>query len=106
VLQNDNNDDIWKPLKIPLRFPESVSGLKETKCNPIEISKTESGFLLYNFHHSQSKSFQVPLLQKKLNQIAGKIVTSLFISLRMSPLTSFMCFVALAHLTKTNKDES
>lgn len=106
MLQNDNNDDIWKPLKIPLRFSESVSGLKGTKCNPIEISKTESGFLLHNFNHSQSQFFHVPLFQKKLSQTAGKILTSLLIYLTMSSLNSFVCAVALAHLTKTNKDES
>lgn len=101
MLQNDNNDDIWKPLKIPLRFSESVSRLKGTKCSPIEIQKKESGFLLHTINHSQSNFSPVPLLLNKLSQFAGKKIISSLFHFTLSSLNRRVCTVTLAELTKT-----
>jgi hypothetical protein len=83
VLQNDdNNDDIWEPQKIPLRISESIQKCTGTKYHPVETQKKESGFLPHTITYSQNIFFIAPLLLRKFFQITGKKINlSLAVSL-------------------------
>lgn len=98
MLQNDNNDDIWKPLKIPQCFSESIAKCTGTKNNPIEAQKKESGFLLYTISYSQNKFFHPSLL--KFIQFTGfKIIHSLLV-LKLALMNGHLRPVTLIVSTK------
>jgi hypothetical protein len=99
VLQNDDsNDDIWKPLKIPKCISQSVQRCNGTKHKTIETQKKEPGFLLHTI--SQINFFTIYLL-KKFIHLAGKEIISSLPALQMSLLNSRLCPVTLIASTKT-----
>jgi hypothetical protein len=102
VLQNDNSD-IWKPLKIPDWF----SGLTRcigTKYHPIETQKKESRFLLYTIDQLKINLSASHHPLKKIIHLTGiKIINSL--PAVMFSLNKHLCPVALIAKTKTNKHD-
>jgi hypothetical protein len=98
VLQNDNNDDIWKPLKIPQCVSESIRRCTGTKSKPAETQKSEPGLILYTVNHSYinfTESFLLNFLP-----FAGKNIKS-SLALEQSLLIENFGTAALAFLTKT-----
>jgi hypothetical protein len=96
VLQNDNNDDIWKPLKIPLCVSDSIQRCTGTKCNSTETQKSEPGLIPYTVNHSYSNFTESFLLN--FPPFAGKHIKS-SLALKQSLLAKHFT-AALAFLTK------
>ena len=96
MLQNDNSD-IWKPLKIPLCVSDSIQRCTGTKCNSTETQKSEPGLIPYTVNHSYSNFTESFLLN--FLPFTGKQVKSLP-ALKQSLLTKQFCTAALAVLTK------
>jgi hypothetical protein len=105
VLQNDNSD-IWKPLKIPDWF-SGFTRCIGTKYHPIETQKKESGFLLYTIDHLKiilSASHHHPL--KKFVHLTGKKIIDSLPAVVLFSLNKHLCPVALISQSKTNKHDS
>lgn len=102
MLQNDNSDEIWKPLKIPLDFSGSIKRLIETKCSLIETQKQSSGFLLYTIDHPIS-IFTKHLLHK-FTSFAGNKIIQLLLAVIPSPLNKHLDSVALIRLKKIKSE--
>ena len=100
MLQNDNNDDIWKPLKIPQCVSESKQKCKGTKCHSTEAQKNEPGFTLYTVNYSHN-SFTNTFLSNYLTQFAGKkIIKSLLALTVFVEQNSASCYTILSTKTK------
>lgn len=102
MLQNDNSDEIWKPLKIPLCFSGSIQKRIETKHSLIETQKQKSGFLLYTIDHPIS-IFTKHLLQK-FTSVAGNKIIQLLLAVIPSPLNKRLFAVALIPLNKIKSE--
>jgi hypothetical protein len=106
VLQNDNSD-IWKPLKIPDWFSGFTQRCIGTKYHLIETQKKESGFLLYTIDQLKIKlSAPHHHSLKKFFHLTGRKIIDSLPAVVLFSLNKHLRLVALTAKTKTNKHDS
>lgn len=102
MLQNDNRDEIWKPLKIPLCISGSIQTSIEVKCSLIETQKQKSGFLLYTI--DQPINIFTKHILDKFPSLAGNKIIQLLLAIAPPRLNKHLCTVALIRLNKIKSE--